>query len=62
MEGKASHAIKLTEKHRYLNNINYSKHVELLEELQKTAISWVAFNHKARRDKKMKRQVVELFA
>lgn len=51
MEGKASNVIKLTEKRRCLNNINYSKHVELLEELQKTAISWVAFNHKAKNKK-----------
>lgn len=51
MEGKASNVIKLTEKRRCLNNINYSKHVELLEELQKTAISWVAFNHKAQNEK-----------
>lgn len=51
MEGKASNVIKLTEKRRCLNTINYSKHLELLEELQKTAISWVAFNHKAKNEK-----------
>ena len=34
-----------------VNTINYSKHLELLEELQKTAISWVAFNHKAKNEK-----------
>lgn len=50
IEGKASNVIKLTEKRRCLNNINYSKHLELLEELQKAAISWVALNHKAKRD------------
>lgn len=51
LEGKASNVIKLTEKRRCLNTINYSKHLELLEELQKTAISWVAFNHKAKNEK-----------
>lgn len=40
MEGKASNVIKLKEKRRCLNTINYSKHIELLEELQKTATSW----------------------
>lgn len=35
LEGKASNVIKLTEKRRCLNTINYSKHLELLEELQK---------------------------
>lgn len=50
IEGKASNVIKLTEKRRCLNNINYSKHLDLLEELQKAAISWVALNHKAKRD------------
>ena len=51
MEGKASNVIKLTERRRCLNTINYSKHLELLEELQKTAISWGAFNHKAKNEK-----------
>lgn len=51
LEGKASNVIKLTEKRRCLNTINYSKHLELLEELQKTAISLVAFNHKAKNEK-----------
>ena len=51
LEGKASNVIKLTEKRRCLNTINYSKHLELLEELQKTAISWVAFNHKSKNEK-----------
>ena len=51
LEGKASNVIKLTEKRRCLNTINYSKHLELLEELQKTAISWAAFNHKAKNEK-----------
>lgn len=51
LEGKVSNVIKLTEKRRCLNTINYSKHLELLEELQKTAISWVAFNHKAKNEK-----------
>ena len=50
IEAKASNVIKLTEKRRCLNNINYSKHLDLLEELQKAAISWVALNHKAKRD------------
>lgn len=50
MEEKASNVIKLTEKRRCLNNINYSKHLELLDELQKVAISWVAFNHKAQKE------------
>ena len=45
MEEKASNVIKLTGKRRCLNNINYKKHIELLEKLQKTAISWVADNH-----------------
>ena len=45
MEEKASIVIKLTGKRRCLNNINYKKHIELLEKLQKTAISWVADNH-----------------
>lgn len=46
IENKASNVIKLTEKRRCLNNINYNKHLEMLEELQKAAISWVAYNHK----------------
>lgn len=45
MEEKASNVIKLTGKRRCLNNINYKKHIELLEKLQKAAISWVANNH-----------------
>ena len=45
MEEKASNVIKLTGKRRCLNNINYKKHIELLEKLQKTAISWVVDNH-----------------
>lgn len=45
MEEKASNVIKLTGKRICLNNINYKKHIELLEKLQKTAISWVADNH-----------------
>lgn len=45
MEEKASNVIKLTGKRRCLNNINYKKRIELLEKLQKTAISWVADNH-----------------
>lgn len=50
MEGKASNVIRLTEKRRCLNNVNYSKHLELLEKLQKTAISWVSLNHKAQNE------------
>ena len=49
MEGKASNVIKLTEKRRCLNNINYDKHLELLEKLQKITNSWVASNHKKRK-------------
>ncbi|MCJ7836047.1 hypothetical protein MUB23_11705 [Cuneatibacter sp. NSJ-177] len=51
MEEKASNVIKLTEKRRCLNNINYNKHLELLEELQKTAISWAANNYKMQNEK-----------
>ena len=51
IEEKASNVIKLTEKRRCLNNINYSKHLELLKELQKIAISRVAFKHKTRNEK-----------
>lgn len=46
VEEKASNVITLTEKRRCLNNINYDKHLELLEKLQKIAIDWVASNHK----------------
>ena len=46
IENKASNVIKLTEKRRCLNNINYNKYLEMFEELQKSAISWVAYNHK----------------
>ena len=49
MEEKANNVIKLTEKRRCLNNINYNKHIELLEKLQKTAISWVANNYKMKK-------------
>lgn len=49
MEGKASNVIKLTEKRRCLNNINYDKHLELLEKMQKITNSWVASNHKKRK-------------
>ena len=51
MEEKANNVIKLTEKRRCLNNINYNKHLELLEELQKAAISWVANNYKIQNEK-----------
>ena len=44
MEGEDEDS-ELTGKRRCLNNINYKKHIELLEKLQKTAISWVADNH-----------------
>lgn len=47
MEQKASNIITLTEKRRCLNNINYEKHLKLFEELQKSAINWVADNHKS---------------
>ena len=46
MEQKANNVIRLTEKRRCLNNTNYEKHIELLRKLQKSAISWVADNHK----------------
>lgn len=46
MEEKVNNVIKLTEKRRCLNNINYNKHIELLEKLQKAAISWAANNYK----------------
>lgn len=46
MEQKASNVITLTEKRRCLNNINYEKHLELFEELQKAAISWREQNYK----------------
>ena len=46
MEQKASNVITLTEKRRCLNNINYEKHLELFEELQKAAISWREHNYK----------------
>ena len=46
IESKANNVIRLTEKRRCLNNTNYEKHIELLGKLQKSAISWVADNHK----------------
>lgn len=49
MEEKANNVIKLTEKRRCLNNINYNKHIELLEKLQKAAISWIANNYKMKK-------------
>lgn len=49
MEEKANNVIKLTEKRRCLNNINYNKHIELLEKLQKAAISWAANNYKMKK-------------
>lgn len=51
LEEKSSNVIKLTEKRRCLNNINYSIHLELFEELQKAAISWIAYNHKIQNKK-----------
>ena len=50
-EEKANKVIKLTEKRRCLNNVNYNKHLELLEELQKAAISWGANNYKMQNEK-----------
>ena len=47
--GSIFKVMKLTEKRRCLNNINYDKHLELLEKLQKIANSWVASNHKKRK-------------
>lgn len=49
MEEKANNVIKLTEKRRCLNNINYNKHIELLEKLQKAAISWATNNYKMKK-------------
>lgn len=46
LEQKASNVISLTEKRRCLNNINYEKHLELFEELQKSATKWGEHNHK----------------
>ena len=46
MEQKANNVIRLTEKRRCLNDVNYVKHLELLEKLQKCAIHWVSDNHK----------------
>lgn len=46
LEQKASNVITLTEKRRCLNNINYEKHIELFEELQRKAATWVEHNHK----------------
>lgn len=40
MEEKTGNVIRLMEKRRCLNNINYKKHIELLEKLQEAAISW----------------------
>ena len=45
VEQKARNVIILTEKRRCLNNINYEKHVELFEELQKAAIRWKENNY-----------------
>lgn len=45
MEEKANNVIKLAEKRRCLNNINYNKHIELLEKLQKAAYNWVVNNY-----------------
>ena len=45
IEQRASKVIRLTEKRRCLNDVNYEKHLELFEKLQKSAISWVAANH-----------------
>lgn len=46
MEKRANNVIELTEKRRCLNNINYNKHIELFEELQKSAMDWVVNNKK----------------
>lgn len=51
MEQKANNVITLTEKRRCLNNINYEKHLELFEELQKSAINWGANNYKIQNEK-----------
>lgn len=48
IEDKASNVIELVEKRRCLNNINYEKHIKLLEVLQKKAIDWVANNNKTK--------------
>lgn len=41
LEEKASNIITLTEKRRCLNDTNFREHLELFEDLQKTANSWV---------------------
>lgn len=46
LEQKANNVIRLTEKRRCLNNINYNEHLELLKKLQKSAANWVSANHK----------------
>lgn len=45
LEQKASNVITLKEKRRCLNNISYQKHLELFNELQKIATSWVSNNN-----------------
>ena len=46
MEQKATNVIRLTDRRRCLNDVNYVKHLELLKKLQKCAIYWVSENHK----------------
>lgn len=45
LEQKASNVITLKEKRRCLNNLSYEKHLELFDELQKIATSWVSNNN-----------------
>ena len=51
LEKKASNIINLTEKRRCLNTINYSKHLEFFEKIQKIAVNWVAGNYKIKDEK-----------
>ncbi len=44
-EDKAAKVIKLTEKRRCLTQTHFSEHLQLLDILQKEAISWVHDNH-----------------
>ena len=45
IEDKANTVIRLTEKRRCLNDINYIAHIELLQDLQQKAIEWVREKH-----------------
>ena len=45
IEDKANTVIRLTEKRRCLNDINYIAHIELLQDLQQKAIEWIREKH-----------------